>query len=78
MRNQQFGFPTRSDINQSVQSLEQARSLKFWIQVEEELHYPYSENKSADQLRSYCEADVRLCFCICRLLVFPCSGSNLK
>ena len=34
-----------------------------------------SENKGTDQLRSYCEADLRLCFRICRLLVFPCGGS---
>ena len=27
-------------------------------------------------LRSYCEADLCLCFCICRLLVFSCRGSN--
>ena len=26
------------------------------------MHYPCSENKGADQLRSYCEADLRLCF----------------
>ena len=61
-RKKQFGFLTRSDINQPVQSQEQARSLKFWIEVEEELYYPSSENKSADQLCSYCEADLRLCF----------------
>ena len=41
----------------------------------EELYYPCSENKGADQLRSYCEADLRLCFRLCRLLVFPCGGS---
>ena len=29
-----------------------------------------SENKGADQLRSYCEADLHLCFHIGRLLVF--------
>ena len=40
----------------------------------EELYYPCSENKGADQLRSYCEADLRLCFRLCRLLGFPCSG----
>ena len=34
-----------------------------------------SENKGADQLRSYCEADLRLCFRLCGLLVFPCGGS---
>ena len=39
------------------------------------LYYPSSENKGADQLRSYCEADLRLCFRLCRLLVFPCGGS---
>ena len=32
--------------------------------------YPYSENKGADQLRGYREADLRLCFRLCRLLVF--------
>ena len=39
------------------------------------MHYPCSENKGADQLRGYREADLRLCFRICRLLVFPCGGS---
>ena len=29
-----------------------------------------SENKSADQLRGYREADLRLCFRICKTLVF--------
>ena len=29
-----------------------------------------SENKGADQLRSYCDADLRFCFCICKVLVF--------
>ena len=45
-----------------------ARSLKFWIQ-EEELYYLCSENKGADQLCSYCTADLRLCFRICKFLV---------
>ena len=39
------------------------------------MYYPSSENKGTDQLRSYCEADLRLCFRLCRLLVFPCGGS---
>ena len=50
-----------SDINQPVQLKTRASSLKFRIE-EEELYYPRSENKGADQLRSYCEADLRLCF----------------
>ena len=41
------------------------------------MYYPCSENKGADQLRSYCEADLRLCLRICRLLVFPRGGSNV-
>ena len=68
-------FPNRSDSNRPVQAQERARSLKFRIKVDEELYYPCSENKGADQLRSYCEADLRLCFRLCRLLVFPWGGS---
>ena len=64
-------FPNRSVTNQAVQSQKQARSLKFRISVEEELYYSSSENKGADQLRGYREADLRLCFRLCRLLVFP-------
>ena len=70
-------FPNRSNTNRALQAQKQARSLKFWIYKVEELHYPCSENKGADQLRSYCEADLRLCFRLCRLLVFPCGGSLL-
>ena len=47
-----FGFKTRFDTNLPVQSQKKVRSLKFWLQVEEELYYLYSENKGADQLRS--------------------------
>ena len=39
-----------------------ARGLKFRILKVEGLYYPYSENKGADQLRGYREADLRLCF----------------
>ena len=34
------------------------------------LYYPCSENKGADQLHVYREADLRLCFRICKMLVF--------
>ena len=34
------------------------------------MYYLCSENKGSDQLRSYCEADLHLCFRLCRLLVF--------
>ena len=44
-------FPKRSDTNRHVQAQKQARSLKFWIYTckVEELYYPCSENKGADQ-----------------------------
>ena len=64
-------FPNMSDTNQAVQSEKQAGSLKFRIYKEEEVYYPCSENKGADQLRDFREADLRLCFRLCRLLVFP-------
>ena len=41
------------------------------------MYYPNSENKGADQLRSYREADLRLCFGICRTLVFSWRGSYI-
>ena len=43
-----------------------ARNLKFRIEEEEKVYYPCRENKGADQLRG----NLRLCFRICRLLVF--------
>ena len=63
-------FPNRSDTNQAVQSQKRARSLKFRIKEEDEVYYPSSESKGADQLRGYREADLRLYFRICRLLFF--------
>ena len=54
-----------------------ARDLKFRIQVEEGLYYPYSENKGADQLRGHREADLRLCFRKCQKPVFSQRGSYM-
>ena len=75
MRKPTIWVPTRSDTNRAMQLQKMVRGLKFWIQKVEELYYPCSENKGADQLRSYCEADLRLCFRLCRWLVFSCGGS---
>ena len=66
-----LGLPTRSDTNRAVQSLNMARGLKFRIQKVEGLYYPCSENKGADQR----EADLRLCFRICKKTVFSRCGS---
>ena len=40
------------------------------------MYYPSSENKGADQLRSNCEADLRLCFRIGNSPVFSQRGSS--
>ena len=64
------GVPTRSDTNQAVQPQKMSKGLKFRIKEEERFYYPSSENKGADQLRGYREADLRLCFRICQKPVF--------
>ena len=70
-------FPNRSYTNQAAQSQKQAKSLNFRIEEEEEVDYRCSENKGADQLRGYRKSDLRLCFRICRLLVFSRGGSSV-
>ena len=55
-----------------------ARDLKLRIKEEEGLYYLCSENKGADQLRSYRKADLRLCFRICKKPVFSRRSSNVK
>ena len=62
--------PVFGDTNRAVQPHKMARDLKFWIKEVERLNYPCSENKGADQLRGHREADLRLCFHICKTLVF--------
>ena len=64
------GFSTRSDTNLAVQLQKMARGLKFQIYGVEGLYYLCSENKGADQLHCNCAADLRLCFRICKNLVF--------
>ena len=76
LRKSVFGFPTRSHTNRAVKSQKMARGLKFRMQIEEGLYYLCSENKGADQLRSYREADLCLSFRICKKPVFSRRGSN--
>ena len=75
MRKPMFWFPTWSDTNKAVQLQKMARGLKFWILKVEGAYYLCSENKGADQLRGNREADLRLCFRICKMLVFSRPGS---
>ena len=60
--NRSLGFPTRDDTNRAVQSQKIVSGWLFCIKEVEGLYYPCSENKGADQLRGYREADLRLCF----------------
>ena len=62
VRKPTFWFLTWSDTNQVVQLQKMARDFKFWIKQVEGMYYLSSENKGADQLGSYREADLRLCF----------------
>ena len=61
--------------NRAAQSQKMARGLKFQITVGEGLYCLCSENKDADQLCGYREADLRLCFHICKNPVFSWRGS---
>ena len=76
-RREKPGFPNRSDTNRAAQLVNMFRGLKFWIYEVEGLYYPCSEKKDADQLRGYREADLRLCFRICKNPVFSRRGSVL-
>ena len=62
-----FGFFDQVWHKPAGQSQKMARDLKFQIYEVEGLYYPCSENKGADQLRGYHEADLRLCFRICKI-----------
>ena len=70
MRKPTMWFLNRSDTKQAVQAQKMDRCLKFWIYEEEGLYSPCRENKGADQLLSYCEADLHHCFSICKMMVF--------
>ena len=52
MRKPTMSVWNRSDTNQTVQA-QLVSDWKFWILKVEELYYQCSENKGADQLRSY-------------------------
>ena len=79
-----FWFLTWSDTNQAVQLQKIARGLKFRIKKVEGSYYLCNKNKGADQLRGYREADrnreadLRLCFRICKTLVFSGRGSIIR
>ena len=69
MRKTTLWIPNRSDTNRAVQTQKMANGRKFRIWKIEDLYYLCSKN-CADQLHSYCKADLRHCFCICKIFVF--------
>ena len=62
MRKPVFGVSDQVRHKPGCAITEMPKGLKFRIKEEEGLYYPCSENKGADQLRGYREADLRLCF----------------
>ena len=54
------------NTNRAVQPQNMARGLKFRIYEVEGLYYSCIENKGADQLRGNRDAELRLCFRICK------------
>ena len=62
MRKPMFWCPTWSETNQAVQLQKMARGLKVGVKKVGGLYHPCSENKGADQFRSYSEADLCLFF----------------
>ena len=49
--------------------------ILYWMTLVEGLYYLCGENKGADQLRGYPEADLRLCIRICKKPVYTRRGS---
>ena len=54
---------------QVQQEHKMARGWQFWISKVEKIYYTCSENKCAGQLRGDWEADLHLCFRICKMMV---------
>ena len=48
-----------SEKKKKKRAVQAQKMARFWIYKVEELYYP-----------CYCKADLRLCFCICEMLVF--------
>ena len=70
MRKLVFGVSDPAYTDRAVYSQNMARGSKFRNYEVERSYCLCSENKGADQLRSYCTADLWLCFCICKKQVF--------
>ena len=73
-----LGISDRSHTNRPVQSHKMIRWLEtrnFGFRVLRKCPIRVAKTKTTDQLRSYCEADLCLCFRLCKNPVFARRGS---
>ena len=70
MRKRVFGVPDQALHKPGCTTTQDGQRLEILYIGSRGLYYLCSENKAADQLRDYREADLRLCFCICKNPVF--------
>ena len=69
-------FLNRFDTNRAVQAQKMARGWKFWIKKVEELYYPCSENKGADQITAPLFLHMQnVCFLMTWLKCVLCTGN---
>ena len=65
-----FGVSDQVPHKPGCRATQDGQRLEICVLKVERLYYLCSENKGADQLSGYREADLRLCFRICKKLVF--------
>ena len=78
MRKPVFGVSDQVQHKPGCTGTEDGQSLEISDLGSRGIILSCSENKGADQLRGYREADLRLCFRICKKPVFSRRGSNIK
>ena len=66
-RKPHFGISDQVQHKPGCTATEDGKRLKFLV---DGVYYLCSENKCADQPRSNCAADLRLCFLICKKQIF--------
>ena len=77
MRKPVFGVSNQAPYKPGCTTTQDGKRLEISYIESRGIYYPCSENKGADQLCGYREADLRLCFRICKKLVFSWRGSNI-
>ena len=79
MRKPVFGVSdqVRHKLSFTVQPQKMVRGLKFWIKLEEGLHYLCGENKGPDQLWIIMQLICAFVFCICKNQVLSYRSSYL-